>query len=113
MKRTLIALSLVAATLAGTAATAAPAGAGTETPTINIIFFSFRPNPLTVAPGTEVLVRNWDGRFFGEPHSVTSREFHSGVFTTGTRTIIAPDAPGTYGYRCIVHLDMRGTLIVQ
>jgi plastocyanin len=113
VKRTFIAASLLAATLAGTAATAAPAGAGT-TPTVNIIAFRYRPDPLTVAPRTQIVVRNLDGRFFGEPHSLTGRRFNTGVFTTGTRTIHAPDAPGTYPYLCIVHgPSMNGTLIVQ
>jgi plastocyanin len=113
VKRTLIALSLLAATLGGTAAMAAPASAGTN-PVINIIAFRYRPDPLTVAPGTQIDVRNLDGHFFGEPHTLTGRGFNTGVFTTGIRTISAPDAPGTYRYLCIVHgPSMNGTLIVQ
>jgi plastocyanin len=105
---------LLAATLAGTAATAAPASAETTNPLINIIAFRYRPDPLTVAPGTMIDVRNLDGRFFGEPHSLTGRGFNTGVFVRGIRTITAPEEPGTYRYLCIVHgPSMNGTLIVE
>jgi plastocyanin len=114
LKRTLIALSLLAVTVGGTAATAAPASAGTSRPLINIVAFRYRPSPLTVAPGTRIDVRNVDGIVFGEPHSLTGRAFNTGVFTTGIRTITAPSREGTYRYLCLVHgPSMNGTLIVD
>jgi plastocyanin len=114
LKRTLIALSLLAATMAGTAATATPASAGTTNPLINIVAFRYRPSPLTVEPGTQIDVRNVDGIFFGEPHTLTGRGFNTGVFTTGIRTITAPSEEGTYRYLCLVHgPSMNGTLVVD
>jgi plastocyanin len=114
MKRTLISLSLLGAMVAGTAGTAAPAAAGSTRPVINIVAFRYRPSPLTVAPRTRIDVRNVDGIFAGEPHSLTGRGFNTGVFTTGIRTITAPSQEGTYRYLCIVHgPSMNGTLIVD
>jgi plastocyanin len=112
VRRTLIALSLLAATLGGTAATAAPATAGAQE-VIFIVAFEYRPDPAVVSPGATVAVRNVDGRA-GIPHSLTGRGFNTGVFTTGTRTFTAPTEPGEYRYLCIVHgPSMNGTLVVE
>jgi plastocyanin len=113
VKRTLIALSLLAATLGGTTATAVPASAGTPEQ-ITIFAFQYFPDPIEVPQGATIVVRNLDGQFFGEPHSLTGRGFNTGVFVTGTRTIIAPTEDGTYRYFCLVHgFGMNGTLIVD
>jgi plastocyanin len=106
VKRTVLALSFLGLVALGTGATAAPALAGAPPPTsvnINIVFFAYHPNDVTVAPGATITVANIDGRTFGEPHSLTGRFFNTGVFTTGIRTITAPTTPGNYYYLCLVH----------
>ncbi len=59
---------------------------------------------------------NKDGYVEHIAHSVTSDTpglFDTGAFTTGVHSFTAPQAPGTYGYHCRIHLSMRGTLIVS
>jgi plastocyanin len=106
VKRTLLALSLLGLVALGTGATAAPARAGAPPPSsvnIGIVFFTYHPNDVTVAPGATIRVANIDGLISGVPHSLTGRFFNTGVFTTGIRTITAPLADGNYYYLCLVH----------
>jgi plastocyanin len=70
--------------------------------------FRFDPDRLTVAAGTTPLVANVGGK----PHTLTADD---GSFDTGTidpggsAKVTAPDAPGSYSYRCTVHPGrMRG-----
>jgi plastocyanin len=74
--------------------------------------FRFDPDRLTVAAGTTLLVANVGGK----PHTLTADD---GSFDTGTidpggsAKVTAPDAPGSYSYRCTVHPGrMRGVLVV-
>jgi len=96
-----------AATTAGGSATGAPAKAA-----ITISDFAFSPATLTVAPGATITVTNKDA----VKHDVDSADRTS--FSTdpvgegGTFTFTAPMKPGTYGYFCSVHPNMKGTLIV-
>jgi len=50
----------------------------------------------------------------GVPHSLTADDatFDTGVFTTGTVTIHAPEEPGDYAFHCTVHPGMAGVLDV-
>jgi plastocyanin len=89
-----------------TGAPAAPAGA-----TITIANMSFG-EPLTVAPGAEVTVKNDDSA----EHSVTSQT--EGVFDEHVDggeedTFTAPTEPGEYAFYCVYHPSMKGTLIVK
>ena len=85
---------------------AEPAGA-----TITIANMSFG-DPVTVAPGAEVTVKNDDTA----EHSVTSQT--EGVFDEhidgGEQdTFTAPTEPGEYAFYCTYHPSMKGTLIVK
>jgi plastocyanin len=84
----------------------APAGA-----TITIANMSFG-DPITVAPGAEVTVKNDDTA----EHSVTSQT--EGVFDEHVDggeqdTWTAPTEPGEYAFYCTYHPSMKGTLIVK
>ena len=84
--------------------TAAPANS------ITIADFAFG-EPITVAPGAEIVVTNVDSA----PHSVTAADesFDSGVLGTDeAASIVAPDSPGTYSLFCIIHPSMQGELLV-
>src|SRR5699024_10355363 len=68
--------------------------------------------PITVAPGEQITVRNDDK----VKHTVTSDEddlFDAKVDRNATTTFSAPTQPGTYDYHCTYHSNMHGTLIVQ
>jgi len=118
----LAALCLVAATAAcsGESATTgerdtATATAATEAPsaaaTITIATMSFG-DPVTVAPGTEIAIKNDDSA----EHSVTSQtqgEFDVHVDGNQQGTLTAPTQPGEYAFYCVYHPSMKGTLIVK
>ncbi|MBW8173390.1 cupredoxin domain-containing protein [Ornithinimicrobium sp. Arc0846-15] len=100
------------------AATQAPADepedssedAAVEEVVITISDFAFDV-PETVAPGTEVTIRNEDR----VGHTVTSDE--EGLFDTlvagGTEeTFIVPEEPGEYSFYCRPHPNMIDTLVI-
>jgi plastocyanin len=89
---------------AGTPAT--PSGA-----TISIANMAFGA-PITVAPGTQVTVKNDDSA----EHSVTSQtagQFDVHVDGNQQATLTAPSEPGEYAFYCVYHPSMKGTLIVR
>ncbi|HUY67091.1 MAG TPA: cupredoxin domain-containing protein [Acidimicrobiales bacterium] len=97
------------------ASTTAPAGAGANpvsSHTITIKNFAFSPQTITVAAGTAVTVTNDDQ----VAHTLTAM---SGGFSTGdigpgqSKTITAPNTPGTYSYFCSIHQYMTGHLTVS
>jgi plastocyanin len=68
--------------------------------------------PLTVAPGAEITVANYDSA----EHSVTSQTagaFDVHVDGKQKGTLIAPTQPGEYQFYCVYHPSMKGTLIVK
>jgi len=94
------------ATTQATSAPAEPAGA-----TITIANMSFG-DPVTVAPGAEVTVKNDDTA----EHSVTSETegaFDEHVDGGESDTFTAPTEPGEYAFHCTYHPSMKGTLIVK
>ena len=120
---TATATSKATTTEAATEATSAPAEATSPAPdapvppaepagaTITIANMSFG-DPVTVAPGAEVTVKNDDTA----EHSVTSQT--EGVFDEhidgGEQdTFTAPTEPGEYAFYCTYHPSMKGTLIVK
>lgn len=90
------------------AAAGQPAGTG-----IVIKNFSFSPNPLRVAAGATVQVRDADGT----AHTVQADDktsFDTGRIEGGaTKSLTAPTKPGTYSYHCNIHDYMKGTLVVS
>jgi plastocyanin len=89
-----------------TSAPAEPAGV-----TITIANNSFG-EPVTVAPGAEVTVKNDDTA----EHSVTSDTagaFDEHIDGGESDTFTAPTEPGEYAFSCTYHPAMKGTLIVK
>jgi plastocyanin len=83
----------------------------TSSETISIVDFAFKPNSLTVAPGTTITWKN-DGAV---AHTVTSDTgvFDSGQLGHGNGFNFTFDAPGTYPYHCANHPSlMTATIIV-
>ena len=80
-------------------------------PEIEIRGFRFEPATLEVARGTTVTWINRDE----EIHAVTST---AGVFASpgidaDERFSFRFDRPGTYAYRCGLHAQMQGTIVVR
>ena len=68
------------------------------------------PSPPVEADGSPIQSRD------GVPHTVTADNgsFDSGrIGPNGTATIVAPAAPGSYRFTCLIHPQMVGTLVVR
>jgi plastocyanin len=79
--------------------------------TITIANFAFG-QPITVAPGATVTVRNTDTA----PHNVTATDGGFATRNIGQNesvTFTAPTRPGRYAFSCTLHPEMTGTLIVE
>ena len=90
---------------------APPARAGTGPSQVRIENFSFHPETLEVPAGTTVVWVNDDEEIhalfaldqsFRSP-GIDSKETFEHRFTT----------PGTYEYRCSLHPQMKGTIVVR
>ncbi len=77
--------------------------------TVSIVDFSYMPGVTRIKAGQSVLWRN-DGT---EQHDVTGSDWHSGPLDPTYTYRLTFGLPGTYNYRCSIHLDMTGTLIVS
>ncbi|MCB8882696.1 cupredoxin family copper-binding protein [Acidisoma cellulosilytica] len=74
--------------------------------------YSFAPDSITIHPGDTVSWQNNDS----VPHTATAldgKSFDSGTLDPGARWSFTFKMPGHYPYRCAIHPDMRGTIIVQ
>jgi len=92
------------------AASIAVAHAGTTTVTIDN--YNFEPAVVTVHPGDTVTWTNHDSI----PHTATAldgKSFDSGAIDPGARWSFTFPKAGDYGYRCAIHPDMRGMVIVK
>ena len=76
---------------------------------MHISNFTFDPPSLTVPVGATVTWVNGDD----ELHTVTSGAFTSPALDTDESFSFRFDAPGTYVYRCAIHPQMTGTIVVQ
>jgi len=93
------------------ASTTGGSGTPSTTATITIKNFSFSPSRLTVSPGERITVTNHDS----VTHTLTATDmtFNTGDIASGsTVTFTAPRTPGSYGYECLIHQFMTGTLVV-
>ncbi len=89
------------------ASAAATASGGTKTVTIN--HFAYAPSTLTVAKGTRVVFSNTSKI----KHTATLKgSFDTGKISPGAAVAVRFEAPGTYRYRCTIHPEMRGKIIV-
>ncbi len=92
----------------------APAPVPGPSPTtvqVEISGFAFKPDTLTIPPGTTVTWTNLDG----PPHTVTTREtgYDSKRLSTGDTFSYTFEQNGTYEYYCSIHPSMTATIIVE
>ncbi len=82
-----------------------------ETQTVVIDNFSFKPNVITVPPGTHVLFKNQDDL----PHTVVipGMAVKSAMMDTDGTYEASFDKPGDYKYFCGIHPMMTGEVIVK
>jgi plastocyanin len=73
--------------------------------------FMFSPMSLSVAAGTKVTWKNFDG----EPHTIKSIDdtFRSGALDQNDSFSYTFDKPGTYRYACSIHPQMLATIVVK
>jgi plastocyanin len=90
----------------------AQASAGPKELDVGVVDFAFEPKDASVAAGGTVKVTN-RGK---APHTMTLDDVaaDTGTIAPGSSAdLTAPDAPGSYSYRCTVHPgQMRGVLVV-
>ena len=96
----------------GVVPTPAPAAAApADATTVRIANLAFDPPTITVATGTTVAWTNDDA----VPHTATALDgtFDSGIFDPGATFSHTFAAPGAFDYRCNLHPEMRGTVVVE
>jgi plastocyanin len=76
---------------------------------VSIVDFGYMPGSLRIRAGQTVVWRN-DGR---EVHDVTGDDWHSGPLEPTIDYRQTFGTPGTIRYRCTIHPDMVGTIIVS
>ncbi len=97
---------------AGIAITAAHTkAAAADVTDVKIDNFSFAPQAITVAAGTQVRWTNHDDI----PHNTVSEDkvFKSTTLDTDQQFTYTFTKPGTYKYFCSIHPRMTGTIVVQ
>jgi plastocyanin len=79
--------------------------------TVTIDNFSFKPNVITVKPGTHIVFKNQDDL----PHSVVIPDMQakSPLMDTDGSYEADFEKPGEYKYFCGIHPMMTGTVIVS
>jgi plastocyanin len=78
-------------------------------PAVSIVEFSYFPGILRIQVGQSVMWRN-DGT---EQHDVTGSDWHSGPLDPTYTYWLTFGSAGTYAYRCSIHLDMTGSIVVS
>src|SRR5215470_12218578 len=89
-----------------------PVANGPQTNVVVIRGFKFEPVVLTVKPGDTVRWENQDI----VPHNAVStetKEFDTGTMAVGASWKYEASNKGTFFYRCTLHPNMRGRLVVQ
>ncbi|MDQ2632021.1 MAG: cupredoxin family copper-binding protein, partial [Actinomycetota bacterium] len=87
-----------------------PGGEAARSEKVDIIEFTYQPDPVVVQAGGKVIWQNQDAA----PHTATADD---GSWDTGTieKGKIGSESfkePGTFAYFCEIHPDMRGTVEV-
>ena len=83
-----------------------------DTVQVNIVDLAYTPATITIKAGQSVTWTNNDS----EPHTVTARDrevLQSGTMKEGDTFTQQFDTPGTYGYFCEFHADMKGVIVVE
>ena len=77
---------------------------------IGLTTTAYSPNPQTISRGSTVTFVNNDSA----PHTATSGGvFDTGVISAGGRASVTLQNTGSFTYRCTLHPNMIGTLVVQ
>lgn len=96
------------ATSAPPGASPAPGGAAPTGATVTMAGRRFSPATVTIAVGGSVtFVNDDDAR-----HTATGDGFDTGVLQPGSRSVRSFPRAGTFGYLCLIHPDMTGTVQV-
>ena len=82
---------------------------GPAAATVTLVHTSFAPAVVTINAGQTVEWKWDDGQV---PHNVTFDTFHSSTKIAGTY-FHTFDRPGVYRYRCTIHINMDGTVVVR
>ncbi len=77
---------------------------------VEIVDFSYEPDPITIQAGGKVIWINRDS----ESHTATAEDdsFDTGTLEEGKLKSESFKEPGTYAYICSIHPEMEGTLEV-
>ncbi len=72
---------------------------------------AFTPADIEITVGTTVIWTNSDT----VPHTATAGDgaFDSGILDPESSFEYTFDEPGTYAYTCLIHPEMKGTIVVR
>jgi plastocyanin len=88
----------------------APSGAPQKSEKVQIVEFSYEPDPVVVQAGGKVIWQNEDTA----PHTATADDgsFDTGTIEKGKLGSVTFKEPGTFTYHCEIHPTMHGTVEV-
>lgn len=88
----------------------APSGAAAKSEKVQIVEFSYEPDPVVVQVGGKVIWQNQDT----VPHTATAEDgsFDTGTIEQGKLGSATFKEPGTFAYICEIHPTMHGTVEV-
>jgi plastocyanin len=88
----------------------APSGQARKAEKVEIVEFTYSPDPVVVQVGGKVTWRNEDN----PPHTATAKDgsFDTGEIETGKQKSVTFKEAGTFAYYCTVHPFMHGTVEV-
>lgn len=88
----------------------APSGAAAKSEKVQIVEFTYEPDPVVVQAGGKVIWQNEDTA----PHTATADDgsFDTGTIEKGKLGSVTFKEPGTFTYFCEIHPTMHGTVEV-
>jgi plastocyanin len=88
----------------------APSGEASKSEKVDIIEFTYQPDPVVVQAGGKVVWQNQDAA----PHTATADDerWDTGTIEKGKIGSETFKETGTFAYYCEIHPDMRGTVEV-
>jgi plastocyanin len=94
----------------GTESEPAPSGKAQKSEKVQIVEFTYEPDPVVVQAGGKVIWQNEDTA----PHTATADDgsFDTGTIEKGKLGSATFKEPGTFTYHCEIHPTMHGTVEV-